>query len=87
MFVVACPKEMREMLLDARSRAFAFISGLPARMIYDNLKAEVDAVYVGTERQFNRRSLMQKNHSFQNRESIAPWSNCSCWQAKRDSMH
>jgi transposase len=47
---------MQEMVLDAHSRAFAFFGGVPTRLIYDNLKEVVDAVYVGKERQFNRRS-------------------------------
>ena len=38
-------------------RAFAFFGGVSARLIYDNLKAVVDAVYIGKERQFNRRFL------------------------------
>ena len=44
MFVVAYPREMQEMVLDARSRAFTFFGGVPARLIYDNLKTVVDAV-------------------------------------------
>lgn len=62
MFVVAYPREMQEMVLDAHSRAFAFFGGVPARLIYDNLKTVVDAVYVGKERQFNRRFLTLANH-------------------------
>lgn len=62
MFVVAYPREMQEMVLDAHSRAFAFFGGVPARLIYDNLKAVVDAVYIGKERRFNRRFLTLANH-------------------------
>lgn len=62
MFVVAYPREMQEMVLDAHSHAFAFFGGVPARLIYDNLKTVVDAVYVGKERQFNRRFLTLANH-------------------------
>ena len=40
--------------MDAHSRAFTFFGGVPARLIYDNLKAVVDTVYVGKERHFNR---------------------------------
>lgn len=47
MFVVAYPREMQEMVLDAHSRAFAIFGGVPARLIYDNLKTVVDAVYTG----------------------------------------
>jgi len=62
MFVVAYHREMQEMVLDAHSRAFAFFGGVPARLIYDNLKTVVDAVYTGKERQFNRRFLTLANH-------------------------
>ena len=62
MFVVAYPREMQEMLLDAHSRAFAFFGGAPARVIYDNLKTVVDTVLTGKERQFNRRFLTLANH-------------------------
>ena len=52
--------------MDAHSRAFAFFGGVPARLIYDaskevpsgdNLKAVVDTLNTGKERQFNRRFL------------------------------
>lgn len=62
MFVAAYPREMQEMVLDAHNRAFAFFGGVPARLIYDNLKAVVDAVYIGKERRFNRRFLTLANH-------------------------
>jgi transposase len=62
MFVVAYPRELQEMVLDAHVRAFAFFGGVPARLIYDNLKAVVDTVYSGKERQFNRRFLTMANH-------------------------
>lgn len=62
MFVVAYPKETQEMVLDAHIRAFTFFGGVPARLIYDNLKTVVDTVYVGKERQFNRRFLTMANH-------------------------
>lgn len=62
MFVAAYPRETQEMVLDAHSRAFAFFGGVPARLIYDNLKTVVDTVYVGKERQFNRRFLTLANH-------------------------
>ena len=62
MFVVAYPREMQEMVLDAHSRAFTFFGGVPARLIYDNLKTVVDTVLTGKERQFNRRFLTLANH-------------------------
>jgi len=39
--VVAYPRERQEMVLDAHCRAFAFFGGVPARVIYDNLKTVV----------------------------------------------
>lgn len=62
MFVVAYPRETQEMVLDAHSKAFAFFDGVPKRMVYDNLKTVVDAIFVGKERQFNRRFLTLANH-------------------------
>jgi transposase len=55
MFVVAYPRETQEMVFDAHNRAFAFFGGVPQRMVYDNLKAVVDAIFTGKERQFNRK--------------------------------
>ena len=62
MFVVAYPRETQEMVLDAHNRAFAFFGGVPRQMVYDNLKTVVDAVFVGKERQFNRRFLAMASH-------------------------
>jgi transposase len=47
MFVVAYPREAQEMVLDAHNRAFAFFGGVPRKVIYDNLKTVVDAVFSG----------------------------------------
>ncbi len=47
MFVVAYPCETQEMVLDAHNRAFIFFGGIPLRMIYDNPKTIVSAVFVG----------------------------------------
>jgi transposase len=62
MFIVAYPRETQEMVLDAHNRAFAFFGGVPKRMVYDNLKTVVDAIFVGKERRFNRRFLALANH-------------------------
>jgi transposase len=62
MFVVAYPRETQEMVFDAHNRAFTFFGGVPIRMVYDNLKAVVDAILGGKERQFNRRFLTLANH-------------------------
>jgi transposase len=62
MFLVAYPRETQEMVLDAHIKAFAYFGGVPKRIIYDNLKTVVDAIFVGKERQFNRRFLTLANH-------------------------
>lgn len=62
MFVVAYPRETQEMVFDAHNRAFAFFGGVPQRMIYDNLKAVVEAIFTGKERRFNRRFMVLANH-------------------------
>ena len=46
----------------AQRWAFAFFGGVPRQVIYDNLKTVVDAVFVGKERQFNRRFLALASH-------------------------
>ena len=62
MFVVAYPRETQEMVFDAHNRAFAFFGGVPQRMVYDNLKAVVEAILTGKGRQFNRRFMVLANH-------------------------
>ncbi len=62
MFVAAYPREVQEMVFDAHNRAFAFFGGVPMRMVYDNLKAVVDAILAGKERRFNRRFMALANH-------------------------
>jgi len=62
MFVVAYPRETQEMVFDAHNRAFAFFGGVPLRMVYDNLKAVVQTILSGKERQFNPRFMALANH-------------------------
>jgi transposase len=62
LFVRAYPRESQEMVFDAHIRAFAFFKGACTRGIYDNLKTAVDAVFVGKDRQFNRRFLRMCGH-------------------------
>ena len=61
-FVRAYLREAQEMVFDAHDRAFAFFKGQCVRGIYDNMKTAVDAIYVGRERQFNRRFLQMMSH-------------------------
>jgi transposase len=62
MFVAAYPRETQEMVMDVHCQAFEYFGGVPKRMVYDNLKTVVDAVFVGKERRFNRRFLALANH-------------------------
>ena len=61
-FVRAYPRERQEMVFDAHEKAFLFFKGACQRGIYDNMKTAVDAVFVGKERQFNRRFLQMLSH-------------------------
>ena len=61
-FLRADPREAQEMVFDAHEKAFAFFKGACQRGIYDNMKTAVDAVFVGKERQFNRRFAQLLSH-------------------------
>jgi transposase len=61
-FVRAYPRETQEMVFDAHDRAFAFFKGTCTRGIYDNMKTAVDAIFVGKDRQYNRRFLQMCAH-------------------------
>ncbi len=50
------------MVFDAHDRAFAFFGGACTRGIYDNMKTAVETVFVGKERQYNRRFLQMCSH-------------------------
>jgi len=58
----AYPRETQEMVFDAHDRAFAFFKGACTRGIYDNMKTAVDAIFVGKERQYNRRFPQMCSH-------------------------
>jgi transposase len=61
-FVRAYPRESQEMVFDAHGRAFEFYRGACTRGIYDNMKTAVESVFVGKDRQFNRRFLQMCGH-------------------------
>ena len=50
------------MVFDAHNRAFAFFKGSCTRGIYDNMKTAVETVFIGKDRQFNRRFLRMCGH-------------------------
>ena len=62
LFVRAYPRETQEMVFDAHSRAFAFFRGTCTRGIYDNMKTAVETVFIGKDRQYNRRFLRMCGH-------------------------
>ena len=55
MFARAYPRETQEMVFDAHDRAFAFFKGSCARGVYDNMKTAVETIFLGKDRQYNRR--------------------------------
>jgi transposase len=61
-FIRAYPRETQEMVFDAHDHAFRFFGGACRRGIYDNMRTAVDAVFVGKERQFNRRFQQLCSH-------------------------
>jgi transposase len=62
MFVRAYPRETQEMVFDAHERAFAFFKGACGRGVYDNMKTAVETIFVGKNRQYNRRFLQMCSH-------------------------
>src|SRR5204862_6663386 len=62
LFVRCYPRETQEMVFDAHDRAFALFKGTCTRGIYDNMKTAVDSVFVGKDRQYNRRFLRMCSH-------------------------
>jgi len=62
LFVRAYPRETQEMVFDAHVRAFAFFRGGCTRGIYDNMKTAVETVFIGKDRQYNRRFLRMCSH-------------------------
>jgi transposase len=62
MFVRAYPRETQEMVFDAHERAFAFFKGACGRGVYDNMKTAVETIFIGKNRQYNRRFLQMCSH-------------------------
>jgi transposase len=62
LFVRAYPRETQEMVFDAHVRAFAFFKGTCTRGIYDNMKTAVETVFIGKDRQYNRRFVRMCGH-------------------------
>ena len=70
MFCRAYPRETQEMVFDAHERAFAFFRGACTRGIYDNpsralrvdMKTAVETIFIGKDRQYNRRFQQMCSH-------------------------
>jgi transposase len=62
LFVRAYPRETQEMVFDAHAQAFGFFRGGCTRGIYDNMKTAVETVFIGKDRQYNRRFLRMCSH-------------------------
>jgi hypothetical protein len=62
MFCRAYPRETQEMVFNAHERAFAFFRGACRRGIYDNMKTAVETIFIGKDRQYNRRFLQMCSH-------------------------
>jgi transposase len=62
MLARAYPRETQEMVFDAHERAFAFFRGACSRGIYDNMKTAVETIFIGKDRQYNRRFLQMCSH-------------------------
>ena len=62
MFVRAYPRETQEMVFEAHERAFALFKGACTRGIYDNMKTAVETIFIGKDRQYNRRFLQMCAH-------------------------
>jgi transposase len=62
MFVRAYPRETQEMVFDAHERAFALFKGACGRGVYDNMKTAAETIFVGKDRQYNRRFLQMCSH-------------------------
>jgi len=56
------PRQDQVCFLDGHVRAFAYFGGVPERVIYDNLKAAVQKILVGSERQLTKRFLSLTQH-------------------------
>ncbi|TDX62833.1 transposase [Methylosinus sp. sav-2] len=61
-FLRAYPQQTHEMLFDAHNHAFRVLGGAPRRGVYDNMRAAIDKVGRGKERQVNARFAAMVSH-------------------------
>ena len=62
LFVAPIRARPRRWCSTRTNRAFAFFKGTCTRGIYDNMKTAVEAVFIGKDRQYNRRFLRMCGH-------------------------
>jgi transposase len=89
LFVRAYPRESQEMVFDAHNRAFAFFKGTCTRGIYDNMKTAVETVFIGKDRQFNRRFARMCGHHLVEPTACTPaagWENACSSERSRASV-
>ena len=80
MFCRAYPRETQEMVFDAHERAFAFFRGACTRGIYDNMKTAVETIFIGKDRQYNRRFLQMCSHHLVDPVACTP---ASGWEKRQ----
>ena len=84
-FVRAYARESQEMVFDAHVRAFEFYRGACTRGIYDNMKTAVESVFLGKDRQFNRRFLQMCGHYLVEPTACTPASARCNWKRRISS--
>jgi hypothetical protein len=60
------------MVFDTDERAFALFKGACTRGIYDNMKTAVETIFIGKDRQYNRR--LRDNHARLAQRAVLPHS-------------
>lgn len=61
-YAIAYPYEKQEYFFDGHIRCFEFMNGVPAEIAYDNLKAAVKKVLIGTNREEQEQFIALRTH-------------------------
>lgn len=62
LFVMAFPRQKQEAFFEGHVQAFRYFEGVPHRISYDNLKAAVERVLTGRNRQEQRSFILFRSH-------------------------
>ena len=62
LFVMAFPTQKQEAFFEGHVQAFHFFDGVPQRIAYDNLKAAVQRILEGRNRQEQKRFILFRSH-------------------------